>query len=81
MLRGSLAFESASAAIRKLADRPRENVIIALAESFPQSMHDAVVAGAVFGCESQGIYQADPSLEVPATITFSGISDEADRKG
>ncbi len=76
-----LAFESASAAIRKLADRPRENVIIALDESFPQSMHDAVVAGAVFGCESQAIYQADPALEVPATISFSGISDEAIEKG
>ncbi len=76
-----LAFDSASAAIRKLADRARENVIVALGESFPQSMHDAVVAGAMFGCEGQAIYQAEPLLVVPATITFSGLSDEAIAKG
>jgi leucyl aminopeptidase len=76
-----LAFESASAAIRKLADRTRENVIVALGESFPQSMHDAVVAGTVFGCECQSIYQAEPSLEVPVSITFSGLSNEAIEKG
>lgn len=76
-----LAFDSASAAIRKLADRARENVIVALGESFPQSMHDAVVAGTMFGCECQSIYQSEPLLVVPATITFSGLSDEAIAKG
>ena len=40
-----LAFESAASAIRKLSDRGRERVIVALAECFPESMHDAIVAG------------------------------------
>lgn len=76
-----LAFDSASSAIRKLADRSRQHVIVALAESFPDSMHDAIVAGAVFGCETQGIYQADPPLEVPSAIGFFGTSDAAVERG
>ncbi len=75
------AFELAAAAIRRLADRSRQQVVIALAESFPQSMHDAVVAGAIFGCEGQGIYQADPSLDVPAAISFSGLAESALDRG
>ena len=68
-------------AIRTLADRSRERVVIALAESFPESVHDAIVAGAIFGCEGQGIYQADPVLEVPAAITFCGMSGAAVERG
>ena len=60
-----LAFESASRAIRKLADRVHEHVIIALPESFEPADHDAIVAGTLFGCEGTGIYQADPALHLP----------------
>ncbi len=77
----ALAFESASSAIRKLSDRSREQVIVALGESFPESMHDAVVAGAVFGCEGQGIYQSDPSHQVPEVITFGSVSDAVLERG
>ncbi len=77
----ALAFESASLAVRQLADRVREKVIISLPESFPDSMHDAIVAGAVFGCESQSIYQSDPSIEVPSVISFEGVSSDALRRG
>ena len=38
----ALALESTSAAIRKLTDRSRAKVIVALAESFPESMQDAI---------------------------------------
>jgi leucyl aminopeptidase len=68
------AFESAATAIRTLADRPREKVLFALAESFDSSAHDSIVAGALFGCEGQSIYQSEPKLQPPRQISFSGIS-------
>lgn len=75
------AFQSAAAAIRMIADRVREHVVVALSESFPESMHDEIVAGAVCGCESQAIYQSEPSLQVPAQISFSGIAAAALDRG
>ncbi len=77
----SLANESASAAVRLLSDRPRKSVAIALAEGFPESMHDAIVAGAVVGCEGQGIYQTDPSLTPPDAIAFLGLSQDSLSRG
>jgi leucyl aminopeptidase len=76
-----LALESASAAIRKLSDRNRAKVVVALAESFPESMHDAIVAGVLLGCEGQGIYQSESALHVPGEIAFAGMSDAMLRRG
>lgn len=69
------AFETASAAIRKLSDRSRSQVNLAIAESFPETTHDAIVSGAIYGCEGQAIYQSEPSSYVPETIGFAGIVD------
>ena len=77
----SLAMESAAAAVRLLSDRPRKSVAIALAEGFPESTHDAIVAGAVVGSEGQGIYQSDPSLTPPDAIFFVGLSPDAVARG
>lgn len=77
----ALAFQSASTAIRTLSDRARANVIVALGECFPDSIHDEVVSGVLFGCENQAIYQTDPALEPPGTITFSGLSEVAVQRG
>ena len=35
----------------------------------------------MFGCEGQGIYQTEPSLEVPLEIAFGGLSDAALERG
>ena len=77
----SLAVESAATAIRHLADRPRRRIHIALSECFPETMHDAIVTGAMTGCEGQGIYQTDPSLRSPDQITFVGVSDSSLARG
>jgi leucyl aminopeptidase len=77
----NLALVSASAAIRKLADRPRKTVVMSLPESFPDSMHDSIVAGSILGCEGQGIYQSERAIEVPDTICFSGISEQSIDRG
>ncbi len=70
----SAAFDAASTAIRKLIDRRRQRVVIALADCFEDSSHDAVVAGAIFGCEGQAIYQSDPKSFPPGQLLFSGVS-------
>ena len=75
------AFDSAATAIRCLSDRRRESIVVALAESFPESMHDAIVGGAIVACECQAIYQSEPPLEIPKSISFSGMSDETVERG
>lgn len=77
----ALAFESAAAAIRKLVERKRQRVLVALGECFPNEFHDAIVAGALYGCEGQCLYQADPPIDVPDAIEFSGIDEEAIESG
>ena len=76
-----VAFEAASASIRKLIDRQRSTVIIALGDALPNSLHDAVVAGAVYGCEGQAIYKSDPVSFTPETIGFSGIDVAVVKRG
>ena len=77
----NLAFESTSAAVRRLADRQRDTVIISLGECFPEDAHDALVAGALSGCEQQAIYQSDPGLLVPEKILFSAVSEDSVQRG
>ncbi len=77
----SMAFDLAAAAIRKLSDRDRNRIIIALGESFTEELHDSIVAGAIHGCEGQAIYQAEPSAKVPTEISFSGIDEVALSRG
>ncbi len=75
------AFDLSSSAIRKLSDRPRDRIVSAITESFPADMHDAIVAGAIFGCEGQAIYQADPSSKVPAELSFVAADETAIARG
>tara|TARA_R110002049_G_scaffold4601_5_gene32353 strand:+ start:495836 stop:497362 length:1527 start_codon:yes stop_codon:yes gene_type:complete len=75
------AMELSAAVIRKLADRPRGSITIALAESFSSAAHDVLVTGALHGCEGQAIYQDEAALIVPDVIRFSGITDEALQRG
>ena len=77
----SIAFDTAATAVRAISDRPRESVVIALAESFDESNHDSIVAGALCGCEGQSIYQSDPKLRPPTAIEFSSLSEQAIDRG
>ena len=76
-----LAFESGAMLVRRLGDRQRETVAVALGEAFPPDTHDALVAGTLSGCEQQAIYQSDPVLQVPGKILFSAVSDESLQRG
>lgn len=77
----STAFDMASAATRKLSDRSREKIVFAIADSMPIEMHDAIVAGCLFGCEGQAIYQNDPSAKIPSEFVFANISESAIERG
>ena len=68
-------------ALRNLGDRSRGRVINALAESLPEETHDAIVAGAISGCDVQGLYQSEPSLHVPSRISFFGLEARAIDRG
>lgn len=69
------AFNTSSNALRQLIDQSRTTVTITLAECFSADDGDAVVSGALFGCEGQAIYQTDSSIHVPGNILFSGLSE------
>ncbi len=75
------AFDSASRAIRKLGDRVHDSVVIALSELFDPADHDAIVAGAIFGCEGTGIYQAEPAIKLAKSVVFRGIEPAALDRG
>ena len=68
------AYEITAAAIRSLLDRPRGCIEVRLAESIPAEHYDAMVAGAMTACEGQALYRSEPSLKLPATIGFPGLS-------
>lgn len=75
------AFDAAATAIRKAGDRPRAHVEIALAECFEDTFADAVVAGAVFGCEGQAIYRSEPELHVAERMTFLKVTSADIERG
>ena len=76
-----LAFESGAMVVRRLGDRQRETVAVSIGDCFPESTHDALVAGTLSGCEQQAIYQTEPALIVPEKILFAGISDDSLQRG
>ncbi|TWT71975.1 leucyl aminopeptidase [Crateriforma conspicua] len=67
-------FDLAATAIRKLTKRQRQRVVIDAASLAAPENVDAVVAGALAGCETQGIYQQGdtPQFYVPTQIDFLG---------
>lgn len=75
------ALEISATAIRRLAYRPQKQVVCALAESCDESVHDALVAGAIYACEEQSLYQSEPSFHTPDAIKFSGLTDEVIDRG
>ncbi|TWU35979.1 leucyl aminopeptidase [Novipirellula artificiosorum] len=77
----SHAFDLTATAVRALADPLQRRIEFAMAECFDASAHDALVAGALNACENQAIYQSDPKALVPKTLAFSGLDEEAIRRG
>ena len=79
-------FNASSAAIRRLIDKQRGHIVHALAEAVAsedtsRGNGDAIVAGALYGCEGQGIYHSDPAMHVPSRISFAGLQDREVERG
>lgn len=74
-------FNAASAGIRKVSDRHRERLCVAITECTPTEMHDSVVSGAIFGCEGQGIYHNEPKMHAPTSISFAQTDATCLRRG
>ncbi|WP_168564835.1 leucyl aminopeptidase [Crateriforma spongiae] len=71
-------FDLAATAIRKLTKRQRQRVVIDAASLAGSDNADAVVAGALAGCETQGIYQQGdpPQFYAPTQIDFLGTGQQ-----
>jgi len=78
--RGNLV-QFAGTAIRTLASKSRDCVTFVIGAEMDAANHDAIVAGALSGCEGQHIYHSDPSFHVPKKIAFAGISSEQVTRG
>ncbi|MCD0463080.1 leucyl aminopeptidase [Roseiconus lacunae] len=76
-----LAFRLTSQAIRGLVGKSHETFFVALAESFDASTHDMVVAGALYALEGQSIYRTKAVINVPQTIVFSAVDQDAVKRG
>lgn len=74
-------FEAAATAIRKLSDRERERVVIALAEHFDGDANDSIVAGSLVGCDGQGLYRSEELPRFPQSIDFFGIDGSSLKRG
>ena len=67
------AYELGAMITRKLSDKPRAHVVISIADQIAEESHDALVCGAVTGCEGQSIYSSQRSIHPPTTLSFADI--------
>jgi leucyl aminopeptidase len=75
------AFEAAATAMRRLCDRDRNRIAVALSELFDSQEQDSIVAGTLVGCDGQGLYRTEKLPSVPQSIMFLGVSAAAIERG
>ncbi len=80
-LRRGQAFDLGAAMMRRLVDAPRERVVVSLAGLIADELHDAVVAGAMMGCDGESIYMAEPKINPPQVIAWHGFGDASIAQG
>lgn len=74
-------FDLAATILRKLGERVRAHVVIALGDQIAEAHHDALVAGALYGCEGQALYATERPLHAPEKLTFIDVAEPAIRTG
>lgn len=75
------AFEIGAAAARRLADRPRGEVVFSLGEIAGEGPQQSLVSGAIAGTAGQDLYQRERKLNPPAAIRFAGFSESSVSQG
>lgn len=64
-------FDLGAMIVRRLADKPREQIVICVQGVLATDMCDSFVAGAVFGCEGQSIHMAESKHHPPQSISIA----------
>ncbi|WP_164100646.1 leucyl aminopeptidase [Candidatus Laterigemmans baculatus] len=76
------AFEIGAAAMRRLADRARGEVVFSLSDVITgEANRRNLVCGAVAGTAGQDLYQRERKLHPPASVQFAGFSETSVREG
>lgn len=75
------SFELGATLLRRLVDRPRGHVVIAVGQSIAVEAHDALVAGIVTGCTGQSLYRSETAIHPPQQISLIGVAAEAITSG
>lgn len=74
-------FETGATVVRRLSDKARSEISFLVGDAINPSDHDALVAGAITGCEGQHLYQSVPSFHVPERLSFIGMNARAASNG
>ncbi|NLE19170.1 MAG: leucyl aminopeptidase [Propioniciclava sp.] len=74
-------FELGAAMLRRLVDRQRAHVVIALDDAIAAEHHDALISGAVTACAGQALYQAEAAIHPPQQIGIVGVSAASIKRG
>ncbi len=70
-------FELGATILRRLVDRQRVRVVIALDDAIAPENHDALISGAVTACDGQSLYQAEPAIHPPQQLDVVGVTAES----
>lgn len=73
----ALSFRAASAAARKLADRPRERVVFGLEAERPAD----AIAGSMTGCTGQDLFRKEKNLHPIGNIVWCGVDQRTLQRG
>lgn len=75
------AFELGGTIIRRLLDRPRGTIVVALEDFVPSRFQVDLVAGSVMAAEGQDLYQNPKKSHPPEMVQFMGFAEEVVDKG
>lgn len=75
------AFELGASIIRRIVDKPKKRVVVALMDQLNADTHDSFVAGSITACEGQSLYQSEAAVNPPGTIDFVDVAETALQTG
>ncbi len=74
-------FDLGATILRRLVDRQRVRVVIALDEGIAAEHHDAFISGAVTACAGQSLYQSEAAIHPPQQIEVVGVTAASIKTG
>lgn len=77
----AIAFELGGVSLRRLTDRTRNLVCIAVSDLVGNRFQREFVAGAIAASTGQDLYMSSPKTQVPVTLAFDGLNPETMQDG